>query len=207
MSGAEMLYDRVVAERDLWRERAQAWDAVAVARLKLNYELHVELAAMHERAVAAAAWVADLQSGMFINCVYCGHRYGPDPGTPVAMADVLKAHVEKCPPHPMSALRARLDEAERLCCDIEAGGWLNKTHAIVNRLRAFLAPSAAGEPAKEGTQDDVVDCDLCGGPRKRCPAKVEGDRCLKPVDGHRRHYANCHGWTDPAPATPMKGTR
>ena len=24
-------------------------------------------------------WVNDLQSGMYINCVYCGHRYGPNP--------------------------------------------------------------------------------------------------------------------------------
>lgn len=57
---------------------------------------------------SAWTWIADLQSGMFINCVYCGHQYGPDPGTPVAMADVLKAHVERCPRHPMSELRAEL---------------------------------------------------------------------------------------------------
>lgn len=47
-------------------------------------------------------WVDDLQSGMFINCVYCGHRYGPKDGTPVTMADVLKRHVVQCPKHPMS---------------------------------------------------------------------------------------------------------
>ena len=50
-------------------------------------------------------WVADCQSGMYVNCVYCGHRYGPSPETPVAMADVLKQHVEQCPQHPMSALK------------------------------------------------------------------------------------------------------
>ena len=49
-------------------------------------------------------WVADLQSGMFVNCVYCGHRYGPGETTPVAMADALKAHIVACPEHPMSAL-------------------------------------------------------------------------------------------------------
>lgn len=53
------------------------------------------------------AWVADLQSGMYVNCVYCGHRYGPADGTPVALADVLKEHVEHCPEHPaMKAMRA-----------------------------------------------------------------------------------------------------
>ena len=55
-------------------------------------------------------WVNDLQAGMYINCVYCGHRYGPDPGTPVAMADVLKKHIEQCPQHPMSALKKQLDD-------------------------------------------------------------------------------------------------
>lgn len=63
--------------------------------------------------VKLRAWVADLQAGVTVNCVYCGHRYGPDPGTPVAMADVLKAHVETCPKHPMSTLRATVERVER----------------------------------------------------------------------------------------------
>ena len=46
-------------------------------------------------------WVNDLQSGMYINCVYCGHRYGPKENTPVSMAEVLKRHIEKCPKHPL----------------------------------------------------------------------------------------------------------
>ena len=53
-------------------------------------------------------WVSDLQSGMFINCVYCGHRYGPKEGTPVAMADVLKAHIVQCPKHPLSIVTKAL---------------------------------------------------------------------------------------------------
>lgn len=68
-------------------------------------------------------WVADLQSGMWINCVYCGHRYGPADITPATvpaaanaptMAEALRAHIEQCPDHPMSALKAenaRLSEA------------------------------------------------------------------------------------------------
>lgn len=61
-------------------------------------------------------WVADLQSGMFVNCVYCGHRYGPKENTPVTQADILKAHVEVCPEHPMARLNrenAELQEAVR----------------------------------------------------------------------------------------------
>lgn len=56
-------------------------------------------------------WVNDLQSGMYVNCVYCGHRYGPESKTPVSMADVLKQHIEQCPEHPMSKLK---QENERL---------------------------------------------------------------------------------------------
>ena len=61
------------------------------------------------------AWVADLQSGMHVNCVYCGHRYGPNGQVPASMAEVLKAHAERCPAHPMSALRAELEACRRRC--------------------------------------------------------------------------------------------
>jgi polyhydroxyalkanoate synthesis regulator phasin len=74
---------------------------------------------LHSRIRELEQWVRDLQSGMYINCVYCGHRYGPKEGTPVSMADVLKEHIEVCPRNPMSKLkeeneelRARLDAFE-----------------------------------------------------------------------------------------------
>lgn len=59
-------------------------------------------------------WASDLQSGMYINCVYCGHRYGPRENTPISMADVLKEHIEKCPAHPMSALKADVANLEKI---------------------------------------------------------------------------------------------
>ena len=55
-------------------------------------------------------WISDCQSGMYINCVYCGHRYGPAENTPCCMADVLKKHIEECPEHPMSHLKKELDK-------------------------------------------------------------------------------------------------
>lgn len=58
-------------------------------------------------------WIADLQSGMYVNCVYCGHRYGPKEDTPVAMADILKEHIEQCPKHPMSVLKAENEELKK----------------------------------------------------------------------------------------------
>ena len=59
-------------------------------------------------------WIDDLQSGMYINCVYCGFRYGPKDKVPSTMADALKEHIEQCPKHPMSKLKNefRLSKAE-----------------------------------------------------------------------------------------------
>lgn len=51
-------------------------------------------------------WVDDLQAGMSINCVYCGHNYGPDDGDHLnTMREALHAHVAKCPKHPLSRCR------------------------------------------------------------------------------------------------------
>ena len=57
----------------------------------------------------AKAWINDLQSGMYINCVYCGHRYGPEGEVPPSMADVLTEHVEQCPKHPLYTARRERD--------------------------------------------------------------------------------------------------
>lgn len=59
-------------------------------------------------------WVSDCQSGMYINCVYCGHRYGPREDTPVAMADVLREHIEQCPQHPLSAAKAKIESLQAI---------------------------------------------------------------------------------------------
>jgi hypothetical protein len=79
------------------------------------------------------AWVEDCQAGMYINCVYCGHRYGPDDEMPAAMADVLKEHIEQCPEHPMSTLKA---ENERLQKSLkEASEHQGKMLALVSDYR------------------------------------------------------------------------
>ena len=62
-------------------------------------------------------WVADLMSGMYVNCVYCGHRYGPRESALTSMADVLKRHIERCPEHPLSHAWA---EIERLTAELNA---------------------------------------------------------------------------------------
>lgn len=72
-----------------------------------------ELAALRKEVTQSRTWVADLQSGMYINCVYCGHRYGPKEDTPLSMADVLKEHIEHCEKHPMYALRKENAELKK----------------------------------------------------------------------------------------------
>lgn len=71
--------------------------------------LIAERDALFEDNARLSKWVEDLQSGMYVNCVYCGHQYGPSKSMPVSMADVLKAHVENCPKHPMSQLKDALN--------------------------------------------------------------------------------------------------
>lgn len=94
------------------------------------------------RAEQAEQWVRDLQSGMFVNCVYCGHRYGPDPGTPVSMADVLKAHVEECPKHPMSALKRELARAVVLLQALVGSAELAELEVMAAIARAVPAPDS-----------------------------------------------------------------
>jgi hypothetical protein len=60
--------------------------------------------ALSKEIVRLRQWVSDLQGKGHVNCVYCGHRYGPVESTPVALADELKRHIANCPAHPMAAL-------------------------------------------------------------------------------------------------------
>jgi hypothetical protein len=60
-------------------------------------------------------WIDDLQSGMWINCVYCGHRYGPNasPTTKdfkLTMRKTLEQHINVCPKHPLSIVSGNYNE-------------------------------------------------------------------------------------------------
>lgn len=106
---------------------------------------------------ALEAWVNDLQAGLYINCVYCGHRYGP--GETETPAAALTAHIETCPKHPLSTLRAaairyRAAASEISCrlADEWQGEDLDET--CLEDLRAFseadaaLAKALAQEPGE-----------------------------------------------------------
>ncbi len=68
-------------------------------------DLFATIEAQQREITQMQQWVNDLQSGMYVNCVYCGHRYGPEDKVTASMADALKEHVEQCPKHPMSKLK------------------------------------------------------------------------------------------------------
>jgi hypothetical protein len=116
--------------------------------------------ALQERETKLTAWVDDLQSGMYVNCVYCGHRYGPGETTPVTMADALKEHIEQCPDHPMSALRERNTMLLRKMG--ERAKWASDAND-----RAEAAEARVGELEQELTsalQAGIIDMD--GEPEK-----------------------------------------
>lgn len=120
----------------------------------------------HENTIAAAKWalqeiadltqwVSDCQSGMYVNCVYCGHRYGPREDTPVAMADVLREHIEQCPKHPLSAAKeeiARLSRVIDYLDDPQVLLAIPQPHRM--KLSELLHGSAEHDP-----DCDCEDCD------------------------------------------------
>lgn len=57
---------------------------------------------------ALKGWVDDLQSGMFINCVYCGHRYGPQDEVSATRQQMLYDHIKICPKHPLSTALTKI---------------------------------------------------------------------------------------------------
>jgi len=140
---------RVTEERDHLRARAEAAEA--------------------ERA-DLQQWVHDLQEGMFINCVYCGHRYGPDDEVPATMADALKEHIEQCPKHPMSALKAKLDAAEAAVAGLvgatkhvlsvlrgERSDAFDSEDEAVAHCESFLASALATTPAAQRQRAEAVE--------------------------------------------------
>lgn len=77
---------------------------------------------------ALQRWINDLQSQLYINCVYCGHRYGPNEKE--VPADALRQHVACCPEHPMAELVASCKEAVEAIGD-EMSPTLNRIYRIL----------------------------------------------------------------------------
>lgn len=74
-------------------------------------ELANQNVALNDEIEALNAWIADLQSGLYVNCIYCGHRYAP--GVPAARDVALYSHITQCKKHPLSKALARVAELEQ----------------------------------------------------------------------------------------------
>ncbi len=66
------------------------------ANMAVAVALQKEIKALKQENERLQEWVNDLQSGMYVNCVYCGHRYGPNNETPAIMSEVLYEHIRQC---------------------------------------------------------------------------------------------------------------
>ena len=120
------------------RGAAASWASVAVLREALG-----EIARLEQ-------WVTDLQAGQTVNCVYCGHRYGPDADTPVALAEILKQHIEQCPKHPLSLARQEIAR-------------LQKDLARMQRCYGLPLPELLVCPGCGNKEwDSTLPCEKCG---------------------------------------------
>lgn len=117
--------------------------------------LLIDLAAAGAEVERLNAWVNDLQSGMYINCVYCGHRYGPQDKVPCSMAEALKKHIEQCPKHPMSALKQDLAACRKVIEGVRK--WMLESQfcsapycrKCVVKLYAILGPEGKKNSSKK----------------------------------------------------------
>ncbi|MDL2257566.1 hypothetical protein LJC42_00205 [Eubacteriales bacterium OttesenSCG-928-K08] len=108
-----------------------------------------------------ARWVNDLQSGMYVNCVYCGHRYGPADEAPTSMSAALTEHIENCPEHPMSKLRTEnaLLRAECEAAQEAADDAMRERNAAVEDLRYTKLCRHCKHGKNRGPR--VPPCDKC----------------------------------------------
>lgn len=135
-------------------------------------------------------WIRDLQSKFFVNCVYCGHRYGPavcercdgsgieeyrsdhttdkvcikcngsGAGTPVALADVLREHIMECPKHPVWALKTTLQDIHEMATRITESDKINPFSALEEI--AFRSKKALQKTLPPRTSPGICVFEPCG---------------------------------------------
>jgi polyhydroxyalkanoate synthesis regulator phasin len=124
-----------------------------VERLELHKQaapiLQERIGELEQQVERLELHVNDLQSGMYINCVYCGHRYGPadshaatvKDGKP--MAEALREHISVCPEHPLSHATQQVERLEREVSRARAALFNKETE--INELSVWLCDKYGDE--------------------------------------------------------------
>lgn len=141
----------------------------------------IGLAANRAELERLQQWVNDLQAGMYINCVYCGHRYGPDDEVPATMAEVLKEHIAVCPKHPLAEARAECERLREALVTIR-GATRDRGGFTWERFFRIADEALAAKPTGEPEQDrevargacTCVNCGKCfmSDERHDCPGRL-----------------------------------
>ena len=100
----ELISDRVEAVSKKWREdhpyahyTPDLGSELEWAFNKINFQ--------EKEIKRLMKWIADLLSNRYVNCVYCGHRYGKTEDTLSSMSEVLYEHIKECEYHPLAEAR------------------------------------------------------------------------------------------------------
>jgi DNA-directed RNA polymerase subunit RPC12/RpoP len=112
------------------------------------------------------SWIDELQSGMWINCVYCGHRYGPNAGPNtkdfnLTMRKALEQHISECPKHPLSAAKQQIADHEQRIKELEAANYqMAMDRAAAERKVIIL--NAENERLHKIVDEALADGYACG---------------------------------------------
>ena len=152
MSDLETLWDRFSTHPDRRGDYLSLEEVYELIRLQ-----HDEIATLEQ-------WVDDCQSGNYVNCVYCGHRYGPDDEVKPTMQQALYEHIAVCPKHPLSQAKSELASAMDKITVMEA--YDAKKTVEIARLKDEIADL---KDCKDSLRDlgDYCGCDHCESPDER----------------------------------------
>lgn len=142
------LFDTIEAQQQEI-ESLRNWNACEAEDYKKLIESDKNRIELEQEIERLQQWVNDLQKGIYVNCVYCGHRYGPEDETPTSMADVLKEHIEQCSEHPMSKLKQEFEQLQANIIDFkeiiqQRGDSLDKKNSEIEQLRNQMIQAARG---------------------------------------------------------------
>lgn len=86
-------------------------------------EQEKEIIKLRKQIKELKQWNDDLQSGLYVNCAYCGHRYAP--GTSAVQSHILYKHIKECKQHPLYHQRRKTKRLQKM---------LNKTLDIIEPI-------------------------------------------------------------------------